>query len=78
VQQRVDQAREDGLVVAFELAGIPSSDARVLARIGVAILVGTQQREHPVDRKRLQALFDEYQRWLEATIAAHTTAPAPH
>ena len=35
-----------------------------LARIGVAIVVGTQQRERPVDRDRLFSLLGEYQRWV--------------
>jgi hypothetical protein len=36
----------------------------VLARIGLTILVGTQQIEERVDRDRLDALLSEYQRWL--------------
>ncbi|HEY3141402.1 MAG TPA: TetR/AcrR family transcriptional regulator [Acidimicrobiales bacterium] len=68
VQQRVDQGREDLLVDTFLQAGIPLDTARTLARIGVAILIGVQQRERPVDRDRLRTLFDEYQRWIQASI----------
>lgn len=66
VQRRVDAAREEALAAAFVDAGIGADEARVLARIGVTILVGTQQMEEHVDRERLAALFDEYQRWLVA------------
>ena len=64
-QRRVDRSREDVLVQAFLDIGIDKKDARVLARIGLTILVGSQQIEDRVDRKRLDALFTEYQRWLE-------------
>jgi AcrR family transcriptional regulator len=63
-QRRVDRGREDALVQAFLDIGIDENQARVLARIGLTILVGTQQIEEKVDRKRLDALLSEYQRWL--------------
>ena len=63
-QRRVDQIREEVLVQAFVDVGIDKHEARVLARIGLTILVGTQQIEDKVDRERLDALFSEYQRWL--------------
>jgi AcrR family transcriptional regulator len=65
-QRRVDRVREEVLVLAFLDIGIDKNEARVLARIGLTILVGTQQIEEKVDRKRLDALLSEYQRWLEA------------
>jgi AcrR family transcriptional regulator len=64
-QRRVDVIREEVLVQAFLEIGIDKKDAGVLARIGLTILVGTQQIEGKVDRKRLDTLFSEYQRWLE-------------
>jgi AcrR family transcriptional regulator len=64
-QRRVDTIREAVLVQAFLDIGIDKKEARVLARIGLTILVGTQQIEDKVDRKRLNALLSEYQRWLE-------------
>jgi AcrR family transcriptional regulator len=63
-QRRVDQGRERALTQAFLDIGIDKKEARVLARIGLTILVGTQQIEDKVDRKRLDALLEEYQRWL--------------
>jgi AcrR family transcriptional regulator len=65
-QRRVDRAREDALTQAFLDIDIDSEEARVLARIGLTILVGTQQIEDQVDRQRLDGLFSEYQRWLGA------------
>ncbi|MCU1459002.1 MAG: TetR family transcriptional regulator [Actinomycetia bacterium] len=64
-QRRVDRVREEVLVQAFVDIGIDKTEARVLARIGLTILVGTQQIEEKVDRKRLDTLFTEYQRWLQ-------------
>jgi AcrR family transcriptional regulator len=65
-QRRVDRVREEVLLQAFVDIGIDKKEARVLARIGLTILVGTQQIEDKVDRKRLDTLFTEYQRWLES------------
>jgi len=64
-QRRVDRYREEGIVQACLGIGIDKKEARVLARIGLNILVGTQQIEEKVDRKRLDALLSEYGRWLE-------------
>jgi AcrR family transcriptional regulator len=66
VVRRVDHAREASLVESFRAIGIPATRARHLARIGLATLIGTQALERPVDRKRLLAVFDEYQEWLES------------
>ena len=70
VVRRVDAAREANLVESFKLIGLPAIRARHLARIGLATLIGTQALERPVDRKRLLAVFDEYQEWLEAASRA--------
>jgi AcrR family transcriptional regulator len=70
VQQRVDQGREDLLVDAYVAAGMRPETARPLGRIGLAILVGTQQRERPVDRDRLLTLLEEYQRWVEHAVTS--------
>ncbi len=64
-QRRVDTTREAVLVQAFLDIGIDKNEAQVLARIGLTILVGTQQIEESVDRAQLDALLTEYQRWLE-------------
>ena len=63
-QRRVDETREQILVQAFIDAGHDSVEARVLARIGLTILVGSQQIEETVDRRRLDDLLSEYQCWL--------------
>jgi AcrR family transcriptional regulator len=64
-QRLVDAAREGVLVQSFLDVGIDEKEAGVLARIGLTILVGTQQIEDKVDRKRLNALLSEYQHWLD-------------
>jgi AcrR family transcriptional regulator len=63
-QRRVDDGRELALTQAFRDIGIGDDEAPVLARIGLTILVGTQQIEEKVDRRRLDVLLSEYQRWL--------------
>jgi len=68
VQRRVDEGREQLLADAYVGAGMAPATAHRLARIGMAILIGTQQRERPVDRDRLYALFEEYQRWVERSV----------
>lgn len=67
-QRRVDLVRESALMLAFLDAGIHRSEAEVLARIGVTILVGSQQLEDKVDRTRLASALDEYQRWVLAAV----------
>jgi AcrR family transcriptional regulator len=67
-QRRVDAGREGALTDAFTDAGIPKKKAATLAQIGLGILIGTQQQTNTVDRKRLAAMFDEYQSWLEASM----------
>jgi AcrR family transcriptional regulator len=64
-QRHVDGIREAVLVQTFLDIGIDKKEAGVLARIGLTILVGTQQIEEQVNRKRLDTLLAEYQRWLE-------------
>jgi AcrR family transcriptional regulator len=80
-QRRVDVTREAVLVQAFLDIGIDKHEAQVLARIGLTILVGTQQIEEAVDRTQLDELLTEYQRWLErrrkgakATVSAGRSA----
>ncbi len=72
-QRRVDLGRESALVLAYIDAGIEPAEAKVLARIGLTILVGTQQLEEKVDRHRLATLFDEYQRWLSSAARRRST-----
>lgn len=56
---RVDKRRERHLVDAVTALGIDRPRARLLTRIALNLLIGTQQREHPVDLKRLRQMFDE-------------------
>jgi AcrR family transcriptional regulator len=65
---RVDKRRERHVVDAVAALGIDRPRARVLGRIAINLLVGTQQREHPVDLKRLRQMFDEVNKliFLEA------------
>jgi hypothetical protein len=55
-------------VDAVSALGIDRPRARVLARIALNVLVGVQQREHPVDLKRLRQMFEEVNKlvFLEA------------
>jgi AcrR family transcriptional regulator len=68
VTERVDRRRERHLVDAISALGIDRAQARVLARIALNVLVGVQQREHPVDLKRLRQMFEEINKlvFLEA------------
>ena len=66
--ERVDRRRDRHLVEAVSALGIDRQRARVLARIGLSLLIGVQQREHPVDLKRLRQMFEEVNKlvFLEA------------
>jgi AcrR family transcriptional regulator len=59
VVERVDEARERHLAESLVLFGLPPEKAELRARIAVAILVGTQQRENPVDVDRLRAMLED-------------------
>ena len=65
---RVDRRRERHLIDAVSALGIDRPRARLLARIALNLLVGVQQREHPVDLKRLRQMFEEVNKlvFLEA------------
>jgi AcrR family transcriptional regulator len=68
VTARVDRRRERHLVDASVALGVDRPRAKVLARIGLSVLIGVQQREHPVDLKRLRQAFEEINKliFLEA------------
>jgi hypothetical protein len=59
VVERVDQARERHLAESLMLFGLSAEVAELRAHISVAILVGTQQRENPVDVERLRAMLED-------------------
>jgi AcrR family transcriptional regulator len=56
---RVDKRRERHVADAIAALGIDRPRARLLTRISMNLLVGTQHREHPVDLKRLRQMFEE-------------------
>jgi AcrR family transcriptional regulator len=58
VVQRVDQTREDHIYESMCLADMPAEQAKLLAKTAMAVLVGTQQRENPVDVRSLQAMLE--------------------
>lgn len=59
VVARVDRRRERHLVDAVGALGVDRPHARLLGRIALSLLIGVQQREHPVDLKRLRQMFEE-------------------
>jgi AcrR family transcriptional regulator len=75
---RVDRKRERYFVDAITAVGVDRSRARVLGRLAVDLLVGAQQREYPVDGKRLRLMFDEVKRLIlldgDPRLAAPLTA----
>ncbi|WP_051580201.1 TetR/AcrR family transcriptional regulator [Pseudonocardia acaciae] len=59
VVARVDEARERHLTESMMMFGLPAERARLRARIAIAVLVGAQQREDPVDVDGLRAMLEE-------------------
>lgn len=67
-QRRVDDARERHLTEAYVAAGVPAERAATMARIGFAILVGSQQLDIHLDRERLTTALDEYRHWVATVV----------
>jgi AcrR family transcriptional regulator len=59
-QQEIDTARERHLTQSLRLLGLDRSRARRTARMALAILVGSQQLRHPVDRREMLAMFRDF------------------
>lgn len=59
VVRRVDAGRERHLSESMRLAGLPEDLAELRARMAMAVLVGTQQRENPVDVRGLAAMLEQ-------------------
>lgn len=59
VVTRVDRERERHLAESMRLVGLPDKRARLRARLAMAVLVGVQQREKPVDVEMLRAMLEE-------------------
>lgn len=56
---RVDRSREKAMTDAIVANGVDRPRARLLARAALHLLIGTQQRESPVDVRRLRAMLAE-------------------
>jgi hypothetical protein len=63
-QQRVDARRLAALRTIISDMGVAPQDAERLATTGVALLVGMQQLQRPVDIAMLGAVFDELGRTI--------------
>jgi AcrR family transcriptional regulator len=61
---RVDVRRELHIADSLVLLGIEPLRARRFARMGLAIVVGMQQMQHPVDRAALEAMLTDFNRTL--------------
>ncbi len=57
--ERVDRRRERHLAEVIAAVGVERSQARLHARVMLDVVIGTQQREDPVDARRLRHLLDE-------------------
>lgn len=75
VQRRIDDDRAKMVRRTLREAGVDPADARRLADVALAVLIGLQQRPRPVDRSRIREGMDELQRWLGLEIEA-ASAPA--
>lgn len=81
VTARVDRRRERHISDATVALGIDRPAARLLGRIAMNLLIGAQQREQPVDLKRLRQMFEEFKKlvFLEADpeLVARLLAATP-
>ncbi|HEY1972206.1 MAG TPA: TetR/AcrR family transcriptional regulator [Pseudonocardia sp.] len=64
-QQRVDARRLTVLRAIASDMGVPPHDAERLATLGVALLIGMQQLQRPVDTGMLGSVFEELRRTIE-------------
>jgi hypothetical protein len=77
---RVDKRRDRHITDAIAALGLDRPHARLLARMSMNLLVGAQQREQPVDPKRLRLQFEQLTKLvfleadpkLVARLLAHT------
>jgi AcrR family transcriptional regulator len=59
-QREIDAARERHLTASMLLLGLDRPRAKRTARMSMAILVGSQQLHHPVDRRELLAMYRDF------------------
>ena len=74
VQRRIDIDRAKMMARTLREAGVDPDEARRLADVGMAVLIGLQQQPRPIDRDRVRDLVGELQRWLETRIALASAA----
>lgn len=70
VQRRVDARRQKHLVQAFRALGHDRSQAVLLAQMAMAVLVGVQQLQHPVERMQLRQMFERLNELVLAGLDA--------
>ena len=71
-QQRVDEARVEGLRAVIAGVGGDEETARRLSLMGVALLAGVQQIRAQVDREELLSVLTDFER-----VIAASTPPRP-
>ncbi len=76
--ERVDQRRERTLTTAVSAFGVDRAHARSLARVILHVMIGTQQRESPVDLPQLERALAECTRLVALELdvrSAHRIRP---
>jgi AcrR family transcriptional regulator len=72
---QIDRKRERTLVTAISAVGADRTRARALGRLALTVIIGAQQREHPIDLKRLQQMLDEVTRLIGLDADPRLAAP---
>ena len=72
VLERIDAAREQAIAEGYERVGLHAEDAGLFARMSLAILLGVQARENPVDRVGLRRMFEHTMAEALSTISPMT------
>jgi AcrR family transcriptional regulator len=73
--EQIDRKRERSLVGAITAVGVDRARARVVGRLALDALIGAQQREDPLDSRRLHQLFGEITRLIELDADPRLVAP---
>jgi AcrR family transcriptional regulator len=75
VQRRVDAARIEVVLDTLQELGLPLPQARLLADIAIAVLVGTQEIIHADSRGHMTEVFAMLEQWLRQA-AESVAAPS--
>ena len=67
VRERVDERREEIIADAYIEVGVDEDVARLLGRLGVAVLIGAQHRGFAADADDLRELYTHLQEMAKAT-----------